>query len=81
MMTGFECRRRSTLVDKSVENSDTLSKDRNLTMQSSSIFNQLPMCRLERDFGRRSALNQSVSHIAGSARRAGKAFLGSEFKR
>src|SRR5580692_11763247 len=80
-MTGFECRRRSTLVERSVGNPDTLSKDCNLTMQSSSIFNQLPMFRLERDFGRRNALNQSVSHITGSAGPASKVSFGGEFKR
>jgi len=50
-------------------------------MQSSSIFNQLPMFRLERDFGRRNALNQSVSHITGSAGPASKVSFGGEFKR
>src|SRR3989442_4855047 len=56
MVTGSKCRRRSTLVENSVESPDTLSRDRSLTKQSSSVFNQLPRSRLERVFGRRSAL-------------------------
>ena len=48
MATKFKCRRRSTLVERSVESPDTLSSDRNLTKQSSSVFNQLPRSRLER---------------------------------
>ena len=56
MVTGSKCRRRSTLVEKSVESPDTLSRDRSLTKQICSVFNQLPRSRLERVFGRRGAL-------------------------
>ncbi len=56
MVTRFKCHGRSTLVEKSVESSDTLTTDRSLTKQSSSVFNQLPRSRLERVFGRQSAL-------------------------
>jgi len=45
---------------ESVESFDTLSTDRSLTKQSSSVFNQLPRSRLERVFGRRSALFTAV---------------------
>jgi hypothetical protein len=81
MMTGFECRRRSTLVERSVENPDTLSKDRNLPMQNSNIFIQLLMYRSERDFGSRSALNQCVSHIAWIAGPAKKVSLGGRIQK
>src|SRR2546426_963620 len=60
MVTGSKCRRRSTLVENSVESPDTLSRDRSLTKQSSSVFNQLPRSQLERVFGRRSALFSGV---------------------
>src|SRR2546426_10928547 len=60
MVAGFKCRRRSTLVERSVESPDTLSRDRSLTKRSSSVFNQLPRSRLERVFGRRSALFSGV---------------------
>ena len=60
MVTGSKCRRRSTLVEKSVESADTLGRDRSLTKQSSCVFNQLPRPRLERVFGRRSALFSGV---------------------
>src|SRR2546426_11054033 len=60
MVAGFKCRRRSTLVERSVESPDTFSRDRSLTKQSSSVFNQLPRSRLEHVFGRRSALFSGV---------------------
>src|SRR6266849_9513859 len=60
MVAGFKCRRRSTRVERSVESPDTLSRDCSLTKQSSSVFNQLPRSRLERVFGRWSALFSGV---------------------
>jgi hypothetical protein len=60
MVTGFKCRRRSTLVERGVESPDTLSRDRSPTKQSSSVFNQLPRSQSERVFGRRSALFSGV---------------------
>ncbi len=60
MVTGFKCLSRSSLVEKSVESSDTLSMDRSPTMRSSSLFNQLWCSRLERVFGTRSALGGGV---------------------
>jgi hypothetical protein len=59
-VTRLKCRGHSTLVDKSAESSDTLSTDRSLTKQSSYVCNQLPRSRLERVFGRRSALFTGV---------------------
>jgi hypothetical protein len=60
MVTAFKCRRRSTLVERSVESPDTLSRDRRLRKQTSSVFNQLPRSRLERVFGRSTALFPGV---------------------
>jgi hypothetical protein len=60
MMTGFKCRRRSTLVEIGVESPDTLSRDRSLSTQPSSVFNQLTRSRLERAFGMSSALFSGV---------------------
>ena len=56
MVAGFKCLSRSSLVEKSVESSDTLSMDRSPTTRSSSLFNQLWCSRLELVFGTRSAL-------------------------
>src|ERR1700726_3801357 len=55
MVTAFKCRRRSTLVERSVESPDTLSRDRQSHTQRFSVFNQLPRSRLERVFGSRVA--------------------------
>jgi hypothetical protein len=55
-MTGFKCRRRPARVERSVERPDTLSLDRIPANQSSSVFNQLPQSRLERVFGRCTAI-------------------------
>ena len=59
-MTGFDCRSPSTHVERSVENPDTLSKDRSLRTQNYSVFNQLLRSRLERAFGKRRALFSGV---------------------
>ena len=60
IVSRLKCRGHSTLVEKSVESSDTLSTDRCLTKPSSSVCNQLPRSRLEGVFGRRSALFTGV---------------------
>jgi len=65
MVAGSSCRRLSTLVERSVESPDTFLRDRTLTTQSSSIFNQLPRSGLERVFGRRSALFPGVERKQG----------------
>jgi hypothetical protein len=59
-VTRLKCRGHLTLDEKSVERSDTPSTDRSLTKRSSPVFNQLPRSRLERVFGRRSALFTGV---------------------
>jgi hypothetical protein len=50
----------STLVERSVESPDTLSRDRSVAKQSTPVFNQLPRSRLEHAFGGRSALFSGV---------------------
>src|SRR6267154_733600 len=59
-VSGSKCRRRSTAVGGTVGSPDTISKDGSLTKQTSSVFNQLPPSRLERVFGRRTALFPGV---------------------
>ena len=59
-VSGSKCRRRSSFVWGSVGGPDTICKDRILTKQTSSVFNQLPPSRLERVFGRRTALFPGV---------------------
>jgi hypothetical protein len=55
MATSVECRRRSTLVGRSVE-TPTLSHAITVSQkQSSSVFNQLSQSRLDRVFGSRRA--------------------------
>jgi hypothetical protein len=72
MVSGFKCRRRSTLVERSVDSSDILSRDHSLTKRRSSIFTQLPWPRLKRVFGRRSALFPHVHPILASNADAGE---------
>jgi len=55
-----KCRGSSTPVGRSVGSPDTLSNDRSSAKQISSVFNQLPLSRFERVFGRRTALFHGV---------------------
>ena len=59
-MTGFDCRSPSTHVERSVENPDTLAKDRSFRTQNHSVFFELLRSRLERAFGKRRALFSGV---------------------
>jgi hypothetical protein len=59
-LTESKCPGRSTLVERSVESLDTVSRDCSFRKQSSCFFKQLPQSRLERGFGNRSAVFASV---------------------
>jgi hypothetical protein len=64
MATGFECRRRSSLVERSVE-TPTLSHGITVSQkQSSSVFNQLSQSRLDRVLGSRRAAVSGVEEDA-----------------
>lgn len=72
MVTGCKCRKRSTLVGRSVEGPDTPSSNRSPTKRSSNAFNQLPRSQLERAVGKHIALNPSVPRITESEETARK---------